>query len=185
MSAVAIHICGGTYSGNKLCTSEVANSYQPCPNLIESWTGCVIYTGEHNWHDDSDFYALVWDEQSQSVREIEYASTRGWTYHNGAKVDADADTMAKAQEYLARQRAAADVKLARIKSSEPAIGKEVRSLTTRGKNAGVVGIIRSIEASKYRHGAKVAVVEVAGENQRRYIDLDRVQVINPDQYLIS
>jgi hypothetical protein len=185
MSAVAIHICGGTQTGNKLCTSAIANSYQPCPNLIESWTGCVIYTGEHNWHDDSDFYALVWDENSQSVREIQYATTRGWTYHNGAKVDADTDVMAKAEKYLARERAAARVKLARIKASEPAIGKEVRSLTTRGKNAGVVGILRSIEASQYRHGAKVAVIEVAGENQRRYIDLDRVRVINPDRYLIS
>jgi hypothetical protein len=185
MSAVAIHICGGTQTGNKLCTSEIANSYQPCPNLIESWTGCVIYVGEHNWHDDSDFYAVVWDEDAQQTREIEYASTRGWTYHNGAKVDADAATLAKAAAYQAKVRRETKILRAKVYAAVPKIGKEVRSLTTRGKNAGVVGIIRSIEDSKYRYGAKVAVVEVAGENSRRYIDLDRVQVINPDQYLIS
>ena len=44
--------------------------------------GVVLSTGEHNYHDDSDFFAVVWDNEG-CVREIEYATTRGWTYPNG------------------------------------------------------------------------------------------------------
>ena len=45
-------------------------------NGKSEFAGCVFYAGEHNHYDDSDFYALVWDEASQSVLEVEYGSTR-------------------------------------------------------------------------------------------------------------
>jgi hypothetical protein len=180
---MAIHMCGGTWTGNKLCTAEICNSHKPCANSMETWTGCVIHTGEHNWHDDSDFYAVVWDEEAQQTRHIEYASTRGWTYHNYATVDADPATVAKAEAYLANLRAEHAAEQAVLDAKLPLVGKEVRSLTTRGKNKDVIGIIRRIGNSEYRYGAKTAAIEVAGENKYRYIDLDRVEVINPDQYL--
>jgi hypothetical protein len=176
---MAIYTCG-----NGPCTAEVKNSYKKCPNLIESWTGRVLLTGEHNWHDDSDFFAIVWDAEAGRTREIEYASTRGWTYHNYAVVDADDATRAKAEESWRRVRQETAELRRQLEASVPLPGKEVQSLTTRGKNKGVVGIIRRIQPSSYSRG-NVAVIEVAGEAKHRYIEINRVKVINPEQYLTA
>lgn len=67
-----------------------------------SYEGAVLDTGEINGYDDSDFYAVVWDEAAQCVKRVEYATTRGWTYNNYAKVDATAEVLAKAEAWLAK-----------------------------------------------------------------------------------
>jgi hypothetical protein len=173
-----------TTCGNGPCTSEIKNSYKPCANPIESWTGCVLWTGEHNWHDDSDFYAVVWDEEAGQTREIEYASTRGWTYHNYAVVDASDEVQAKATAYLAKIRAENEA----FRRAQEAKIPKVRSLTTRGKNKGVVGLVRRIQPNQYdlsQWAIEVAAIEVAGEAKYRYIPVNRLEVINPDQYLIT
>ncbi|MGE4526573.1 MAG: hypothetical protein AB7D24_11890 [Sphaerochaeta sp.] len=51
--------------------------------------GLVISTGEHNWYDDSDFFAIVWNPEKQVEEEITYATTRFPTYGNYAEVDFD------------------------------------------------------------------------------------------------
>lgn len=66
-----------------------------------SYEGCVLETREQNGYDDSDFYAIVWDEASESVTHVTYATTRGWTYLNGASVDATDENQAKARKALA------------------------------------------------------------------------------------
>lgn len=62
-------------------------------------TGCVLETRERSGRDDSDFYARVWSEEKQRVVEVEYATTRGWTYPNSATVDATEDVIAKVEAY--------------------------------------------------------------------------------------
>jgi len=83
-----------------------------------SFVGCVLSLREKNGYDDSDFFARVWDEEKQNVHEVMYATTRGWTYKNGATIDATDDVKAKAeaweervyhrqqvrQQWIARQR---------------------------------------------------------------------------------
>ena len=49
--------------------------------------GRVLETYERNGYDDSDFYAVVFDEDNCGFSHVEYATTRGWTYANGATVD--------------------------------------------------------------------------------------------------
>lgn len=172
---MSIYTCHG-----KSCTF----GYDPCGNSVETWKGCVLWTGEHNGYHDSDFYAVVWDEESGTTREIEYASTRGWTYHNRAVVDADSETTARAEAYLARIRRENEALRRHAMAKTPAVNKEVRSLTTRGKNKGVVGLVRRIQANQYsRWAPDVAAIEVAGEDKYRYIAIDRLEVINPEQYL--
>jgi hypothetical protein len=63
----------------------------------ETYAGAVLDTYERNGYDDSDFYAIVWDDPTQSIKTVEYATTRGWTYANSAKVDATAEVTAKAK----------------------------------------------------------------------------------------
>jgi hypothetical protein len=176
---VAITMCGPK------CTTEHKNSFRGCGDPITSYVGRVVSLREHNGYDDSDFYALVWDDESQTVKRIMYGSTRFWTYHNSAKIDADETTQALALAYLTEQNRLADIKIAKFNASRVEVGKEVRSLTTRGKNMGVVGMVRSIGPNQYarsKWAPGVAAIEVAGEDKYRYIAVDRLEVINPDQY---
>jgi hypothetical protein len=46
----------------------------------------------------------VWDEEQQAVRKIQYATTRGWTYHNGASIDASHEVIEKAVAVMTEAR---------------------------------------------------------------------------------
>lgn len=61
--------------------------------------------GEYNGRDDSDFYAQVWDAEARTVRRVEFASTRGWSYPNHADVDATPETLAAVEAWREEQRA--------------------------------------------------------------------------------
>ncbi len=65
----------------------------------ESYVGCVLCTRERNYPDDSDFYAVVWDEEKQTCTEVVYDTTR--SYMTGqAVVDATPEVKAKAGAWL-------------------------------------------------------------------------------------
>lgn len=143
-----------------------------------SYEGCVLRIGEHNWYDDSDFYAMVWDRETQSVKKVTYATTRGWTYHNGAKVDATAEVRELAESWEANRLFGLfydEMKAEKLEAlKELTEGVEVRSLTTRGKNKGVVGTVVRVMKSSYGPG-DVAGVLVDGEEKPRWIDTERVE----------
>ena len=170
-----------TMCGNGPCTAEIKNSYRPCANPVITYAGRVLSRHDNNYHDDSDFYALVWDDESQEVKRIDYGSTRFWTYHNGATVDAPAKICALADAWTRKRNAEINAEIAKIDderiAKEVRVGREVKSLTTRGKHFGVVGIVRDIYEGKY---GTVAVIEVAGEDAYRRIPYDRVAVIGVD-----
>lgn len=60
--------------------------------------GLVLDIYEHNGYDDSDFYALVWNEKEQKIDHVEYATTRGWSYPCNAWIDATPEVIEKARE---------------------------------------------------------------------------------------
>lgn len=65
--------------------------------------GMVVEEYENNFYEDSDFYAVYFEDGV--FKKIQYATTRGWTYPNSAKVDASPELMEKYREY---NRAAAE-----------------------------------------------------------------------------
>ena len=48
----------------------------------------VLEVFERNGYDDSDFYAVVFDEDNCGFHQFEYATTRMWSYSNCARADA-------------------------------------------------------------------------------------------------
>lgn len=86
----------------------VKNEYwskQDEPIYTHTWAvGMVVYTGEYNGHDDSDFYAIYYDEKEDTFKRCEYATTRFWSYPNSASVDATPEIQEK---YVAYKRACA------------------------------------------------------------------------------
>jgi len=65
----------------------------------EAYAGCVLGTGSKGYHDDSDYYAIVWDERAQAVVTAMYATTR-CAADGRAVVDATPEVIAKAQAWL-------------------------------------------------------------------------------------
>lgn len=129
--------------------------------MKRSYEGCVLYVGEHNYHDDSDFYAMVWDEESQTIRKIGYGTTRAWTYPNNAVVDATPEVQAKAAAWQAERDAEKAARLAAIEAATPRKGKTVEVVSGRKVPLGTVGQVFWIGQDRFsgkdRLGIKAGV----------------------------
>lgn len=165
------------------CTTEIKNSFKPCVNPTVTYEGAVLATYERNWADDSDFYAIVWDRDAQDFRHVEYATTRGWTYHNGATVDATPEVIAEAEQKLAEILTERGIGAAHREADKPVKGRTVESLTTRGKNVGVKGVVKWYGEDAYRSTSWMTYyrvgVKVDGEDKLRYLPAEKVRVIDP------
>jgi hypothetical protein len=142
----------------------------------------VLVTYERNGYDDSDFCALVWDDSR--VKEVTYASTRGWTYHNSTVVDATPEVQHAARAYFLGAVLAAELRNAENSTLVPEKYDLVLSTTTRGKNVGVRGVLRWIGPDSYARSyggiaPMRAGIKVEGETKLCYVPLDKVQRIEP------
>jgi hypothetical protein len=104
----------------------------------ESYVGRVLETYEENGYNDSDFYAVVWDDETESIIHKQYATTRFYSNGYGAKIDATPEIVAKATA----ERKARFLKSAIEKDEETAktVAKGKMVEINRGrKNRGIIG----------------------------------------------
>lgn len=125
---------------------EVGAEHAGEPGVVEgvdSWSGkpafyrvshegLVLWVGEHNWRDDSDFYAVVWDPEKGESREVEYGTTRFPSYGNSAEPDASSEVWAAYRAWVASLEAAREAR--RIRP-----GKLLRVVKGRKVPIGLVG----------------------------------------------
>jgi len=76
--------------------------------------GCVVALRERNYHDDSDFYAVYYDPETDTFKETCYATTRGWTYLNGARVDASPELAERYRVWERKQKKFAHCRAVRL-----------------------------------------------------------------------
>ena len=62
----------------------------------ETYVGRVLETYEENGYNDSDFYAIVWDDETNSLIHTQFATTRFYSNGYGAKIDATPEIVEKA-----------------------------------------------------------------------------------------
>lgn len=103
-----------------------------------SFEGRVIETRERNYYDDSDFYAVVWDDEAADIREIEYATTR-FGGGGGATADLTPEWEADMKIRLAPKAAGILMDAARRERRAPDMGKHV--VVVSGRHAGKHGIV--------------------------------------------
>ena len=104
----------------------------------ESYVGRVLETYEENGYNDSDFYAVVWDDETESIIHKQYATTRFYSNGYGAKIDATPEIIEKATA----ERKARFLKSAIEKDEETAktVAKGKMVEINRGrKNRGIIG----------------------------------------------
>ena len=99
--------------------------------MEETFVGCVISTGEVNGYDDSDFYAVVWNEATQSPERIEYATTRAWCYPNSATVDATPEVLAKYATWQTEQKRLSALRAAELEART--VGKGKTCIVVKGR----------------------------------------------------
>lgn len=145
--------------------------------------GLVLELGEHNHYDDSDFYAIVWDPVKGMPQEVEYATTRGWSYPNHAKADATPEVRAAYQAWLDKRAAEAKAEAAIVEAKTPGMGKRVKVVRGRKVPIGTVGIIFWMKEATYsprfrngyRRGPDTVKIGIALSEQKdtrgRYMDV--------------
>ncbi len=155
-------------------------------NQKTSYEGAVLCTREENYYDDSDFYAVVWDEEDSSLKKVYYASTSHYTYENVAEVDATPEVKAKAREWLFKWAMEQLRKADKEKAERPEVGKMVKVVKGRKVKLGTTG--KMFWAGTDRWGKlKVGVATSEKKENGRYVDVvwtwvDNVEVINPESY---
>ena len=137
------------------------------------YEGATLGTYEVNGYNDSDFYAVVWN--GEAVVSIEYATTRGWTYANGASPDATDDVKAAAAAFLYER----DVKSWNVAAAHDALipekGRQAEVFKGRKVPVGTTGEIIWVGDDRYRRGAyRVGIKDAAGEVHWTAMDNVRV-----------
>lgn len=162
------------------------------PEITTTFAGAVLDVWERNGYDDSDFFAAVWNDAEGRIEQVQYATTRGWTYNNSAAIDATPEVLEKAEAYLAGRIEQLLTSAHIADAADPTPGKRVRSTTSRGKNVGVVGEVMRREPNRYRsyyrggyndpdsiYNQRVAIQLDDGDPRWRWMDADKVEVIDP------
>jgi hypothetical protein len=154
--------------------------------MVETHQGLVLELREMNGYDDSDFYARVWNDETGTVDRVTYASTRGWTYPNGAAVDATDEVKAKYDAFVAKELAEARAAAAAREAAMPAKGKKAKTVrNVRGKNAVEAGVTGTIfwvgedKFSKSYYGApvKLRVGFEADDGRKVFLASNAVEVV--------
>jgi hypothetical protein len=94
------------------------------------YVGAVLAEGEHNWHNDSDFFAVVWD--GEAVKRVEYATTR-FACDSYCRVDATPETIVAASAYLREVLFQAWLEADKRDARTATVGKEVRFNNPRSR----------------------------------------------------
>ena len=177
------------------CPNKNAYGYGYDPNLTERLADCtpachpeyrvvlfedrVLSTYERNYHDDSDFYALVWT--GTEIKPFLYGTTRcsstGWS----AKIDATEEIKAEARIYLEKIAYEDCVALAEKEAQEPKVGRRVRSWRGRKREPveGTVFWLGEHNRGYSDWNAEKRVGFETDSGERVFTPLSRAEVIDP------
>jgi hypothetical protein len=145
---------------------------------MTSATAYEVGTYEHNGYHDSYFYSIIFDVATGKFGAVETGST---AYSGGCKVPAaTTDILDAARVRLVEIITDVNLAAARANRYAPTKNAVVRSLTTRGKNVGVIGTVKWIGDNDYRPGEKRVGIKVEGETKLRYLDATRVEALTPN-----
>ena len=126
--------------------------------------GRVVATGEHNYHNDSDFYAVVYDQKTDSFFECEFGTTRHYTYNNGATIDAPKHLI---DLYIERERQASiEREREYYRKKRLTVGRDKTVKVVKGKKVpvGTTGKVTWIGFDNYRKGEyRIGIIDDQGK----------------------
>jgi hypothetical protein len=151
------------------------------------FVGAVLCTREENYHDDSDFYAVCWDDKKSCLVREDYATTR-FAGGGSASVDATDEVKAKASAWLKDQLLPQVKAWNETQAQEPAKGKTVKVVKGRKIPHGTTGEVFwagwKSNAYDYNRSRTFRVGFKVGE-ETYWTDGKNVEVVDWEQYLKS
>lgn len=109
--------------------------------VYDTHQGLCLHERECNMHDDSDFYMTVWNPETKQPQEIQFGTTRGWSYPTlGSHVDATPAVQAEYETWLAEKRREAEAARAAELARAPGRGKTLKVVKGRKVPKGTVGV---------------------------------------------
>ncbi len=149
------------------------------------YKGCVLDLRERNYYDDSDFYAIVWDEEKQIIKDIEYATTRFPSDGSYAEIDATKEVIQKAEKYMENRYFDEWKKWNKQQAETVEKEKTVKVVKGRKVPIGTIGKVFFIKTmyfgyKGYQTAIKIGLLDKDGNKHYTYID--NVEVVNPEQY---
>jgi hypothetical protein len=174
----AMKTAAGSWEDGSFCLLEHKPYNQGGQNMVmvDRYHGLVLSETERNHYDDSDFYATVWDETTQSPKSVMWATTRAWTYPCGCVVDATDEVRAKYAAWTEARKVAWKEYQSQLQKYIPTPGRRVRSLTTRGKAKGKQGEIVWVKFTDFGHTIKF----IADTGEAVFVAVDRVELFDDD-----
>ena len=145
--------------------------------MITSGTWIVLDRFERNGYHDSDFYEIIWTGAAVEVKCTGTTAGAGAFFSKNPEATATQECRARAwaHQQLAGKLMAEEGR----RAFEPHEGRTVKSLTTRGKNVGVEGVVRKVELNTYYRGEgeRYRLEVECADGSRRWLDSHRVEVI--------
>lgn len=157
------------------------------------YEGAVLQTWERNGYHDSDFYALVFDEATNKVFSVEYASTRG-AGGGYAKVDVTDETLAKVLPVLTEmatsnltwkyEREAKTVQPGKVvRLTETFKGRKQPSAEA-GEEAQVSSVFEDFYGVRWGNGPTPMKAKVTFADGREIsLSTDRFEVVDWERYM--
>lgn len=173
-------------TGHDLVDELLSTQYDACPNcgpysLVTMWTHRVLCDRELNGPQDSDFYAVIWDDEAAQLRTITYATTRGGGGGH-CKVDAPEWVKVKAQAWLERW-ARDEIEVGYWREAKK-VAAEKRVAVVKGRKVpiGTTGVVDWIGMGQYR---TERVRLRTDEGQEFWTAADNCEVVEPEQFVPS
>ena len=157
-------------------------------------TGHVLTRYEVNGYDDSDFYAVVYNPNTNALEHVFYATTRCYTYNDSAVVDATPEVIEQARAVLRTVVEQHIRKADHLDTLKLKVGRVVRfvkayrprSSTRPPIEVGQIAYLDWIGPDSYApHTDRARVRLVLGENDHAevYINANKLEVYSPETYL--
>lgn len=103
------------------------------------YEGCVLDWYEHNGYDDSDWYAICWNEEKQTIDKVLFDTTR-CACSGRAEIDATPEVLRKVYHYWkALGKSLFDGRTNRMQAMKIHVGDTVRVIAGRKFKKGSVG----------------------------------------------
>jgi len=185
--------------------SSLRQGEAPTVGWLYRYEGCVLETRERNYHDDSDFYAVVWDSKEKKIKTVDYASTHCSCYRVGATIDATEAVKKKADRWLVKYGFAQLKMQAEAAAKWPEKGKRVRVVYGRKVPHGTEGVVIWVGEKNYGpYGQRVTRIGIATDDEKEQVVRSRrdgttyvverhahvvwtassnVEVVDPEQYV--
>jgi hypothetical protein len=113
-----------------------------CDYYDRDFTGCVLGVTENNGYHDSDFFAIVWDNEQNCVRTIEDGTTRAYAPPKYHRPDASIEVLEKARAWWASEVGPAKaLSVLRDRASAIEVGSIVKVVKGRKVAKGTVGTV--------------------------------------------